>query len=384
MTKMIVTLIASVLLTAANAGTQTEIQTRHLTEPYPTSKVIEMLGCNRGGMGMMDSQNKPKKVDQSTFLKENRYIAVFRARLTGMPPEWNFGLFDKFHSEGFENISSKVFSSAEDRCFFKDYYRNPRFEAIQVGPKVGQQEQPQPWMVSVSPAGSTQYLKFEDVPVPYWIYEFKFVAPTPDRAETLAKTFIRLYNLLVVEPQRLKEIESIKIEKQRQPQLIARVENAQKQVENLQSQLKQYPLVLPETINTLETQKWLVSVDLAGVRAKIEAIKLLKSKNSGAAGDKLADSMIVAQIELSDFLARQDKIESILTFSEKRNRVLIELEHAGHELNEAAPIQKAGEQKIKDRTHNLDTWYFQPLKPIDNTITVQPIRPPASITQPAK
>lgn len=103
-----------------------------------------------------------------------------------------------------------------------------------------------------------------------------------------------------------------------------------------------------------------------------------KLKNGAVTLEKLEENQIVSKIELADFLARQEKIESILIFSEKRNKLLFELEQTKREINSIGPIQQACAQKIKDLTHNLDTWYFQPFKPIDNTITVQPIEQPVS------
>jgi hypothetical protein len=376
MMQTILILTMPLLLIGASPTTQPEVKTKIVSEPLPSVIQTYYPGMEK-------------------YLDDCHYVAVFRGIMTAAKDEYELReLFIKI----VENAPAEMFSSDANRNFFMNIQRTGLFQMAptkevylmgeaNTGKKVFRQNSDK-WWIFIPCRGMTgPYIKIEDALVERPIYEFRILASTPESAEALAKDFIRLYNQCLVESERKKMIQAIKEEKERQPQWIEQLNKTRKQLTAIESQLRVYPEeIKTETINTLETQKWLVSVDIAGVQARIEAIQKLQTqkKSNSSTQKELEENQIVAQIDLVDFLARQDKINSILTSSEKRNYLQSELKRIKNKLNELSLTQEAGEQKIKDLTFNLDSWYFQPFRPIDNTITVQPIELPKSTTQPAK
>jgi len=128
-----------------------------------------------------------------------------------------------------------------------------------------------------------------------------------------------------------------------------------------------------------------VEVDIAGIKAKVDAINKIKANNVKAAIDeKLNEMLIVQDVELAGALARRDAAlaaiegaEQFYTLSEQKVQLAGELD------NQQVTI-KGGSRSVEQRERVLadPPSEMRPITVYDNKVTIFPARQPEGTTIP--
>jgi len=133
---------------------------------------------------------------------------------------------------------------------------------------------------------------------------------------------------------------------------------------------KQYGGLTKEVRTSLESRRWLLEVDLAGLEARMRMAEQMKTK-SRAADEELARIKVNTQIELAGIMAQKDKIEEILRMADEYDsQVLPHLEQLSELEYEMARTQIAHEQLQKQLQKNEPPKF----KVKDDLIMVFPLK----------
>ncbi len=160
-------------------------------------------------------------------------------------------------------------------------------------------------------------------------YEIELLAPTAERAEELASGLIAFFDYRISyggQREHLRQKQEFQEELSRQRTAF---DKAQQEVAALEEQLeglKGYADVTQDALNGLVTEQRLISVELAGVKARIEACKphLRYPKHR----DQVELIKITAEIELVGLAARRDCIQGIVEKVRRRHDLLVKVKNA--------------------------------------------------------
>lgn len=204
-------------------------------------------------------------------------------------------------------------------------------------------------------------------------YNYRLLAPTPERAKELTQALFRLFDQGVTEPiqkelKRLKEDHETKLEEYRVRLAAAQVElDALKEIKN--------PEVLePQAINDLKTQRRLLEVDLAGVKARIEACETILNRGtlSNTRRDQVENVKIAAEIELAGLAARQKTLDTIIDQAQKSLDLSSKLKRAFANVDQLQRSVRSLESHIA--THTDIMKELGPFRLVDDKVVIRPIK----------
>ncbi|KPK78167.1 MAG: hypothetical protein AMJ79_00640 [Phycisphaerae bacterium SM23_30] len=147
----------------------------------------------------------------------------------------------------------------------------------------------------------------------YHAHTFIFYAPSEQKAKELVRGFVDIctYGGPIKERQRLEGL--IQEQEEKKKELNQQIEKSPKVIAEIEAEMKQYPRLSSEVRVTVESRKWLIEIDLAGVRARVNtAQEMIKKYTPSRVPQELENTRITAQIELASLLAQQEKINEIL------------------------------------------------------------------------
>ena len=173
-----------------------------------------------------------------------------------------------------------------------------------------------------------------------------------------------------VKMQRQHHAEQLKEQEERIDNLRMDLLSAQLHVERSEREAqKQYGGLSKEVRVSLESRKWQLEVDLAGVEARIKSVGQMHDVDvSNPRGmEEIMKIRINAQVEMAGIMAQKDKIEEILRMAnEYDSQVLPHLEQLSELEYEMARTQIAHEQLQKKEPPEFEVK--------DNTIFVFPLK----------
>jgi hypothetical protein len=96
--------------------------------------------------------------------------------------------------------------------------------------------------------------------------------------------------------------------------------NAEKEADKY----KEFEDITPEALVTLKTQRRMLTVDLAGIKARIDACRemLVKENISAARKDQIETTRVNAEIELRGLNAKQAEIDGIIQGAQNRQKIV--------------------------------------------------------------
>jgi chromosome segregation ATPase len=213
-------------------------------------------------------------------------------------------------------------------------------------------------------------------------------AASVEQAKELARALVTIYNVGYVRFERQELLKALEEAKEKLAKLAPELEKAQDQAKRDQEATNALPDIPEQTINDLKTRRWLLDVDLAGVRARVEAAQKLSAELKGDAAktaryEQTEVIKTTAQIDLADLLARQERVTVILADAVKRAE-------AAHRLRTSAGRVdgfKAEMDQVKDYARAMQDPFESPvLKPLEviGKITIQPITWPVQESKPGE
>jgi hypothetical protein len=173
---------------------------------------------------------------------------------------------------------------------------------------------------SVAPAASEQEGK--DMAV----FHFEILAPTPERAKELVQALLAFYDYAVFYPLQKDALAVKAAYQKRLEEDRAALKEAQSSLPALEKQLaelKEYADITPEALAQFTTQQRLISVDMQGVKARIDACnKILAGvPRPSRRSEQLETLKITAEIELVGLAARKEALEKIVEKGQERKEL---------------------------------------------------------------
>ena|GEM_PF-4021941 len=208
------------------------------------------------------------------------------------------------------------------------------------------------------------------------LHEFQILAATPQRVEEIARALILVYNT-VSDQEKQRELTTSKEETARLAGLKAALEQAREHFSKIEARYEATEEVAAESYRALETQKWLIRVDLAGVEARKKAVEGLMEKSSslaeGARG-KLEEIRIAAYVELAELLSKQAKVNEILQSKRDRDGLEQEYLNAKGKLEGSKASLDQCEKAAKSWMEHAESGLYAHFEVENDTITIQPIQ----------
>ena len=162
-----------------------------------------------------------------------------------------------------------------------------------------------------------QYVGTEMVP------EFQVLAPTPEQAEELAKALITA--CVHGDPERIQLQQAIKTLQARFDDAQEKFTKAKARLVELDAKLQPIEDVDPEAMKELKKQRWLLTVQVTGAKARMDAAKsqVTASPNPAdqAKNRQLEEITIATSIELAGLLASQNRIEKLISQGGERQEL---------------------------------------------------------------
>jgi len=199
-------------------------------------------------------------------------------------------------------------------------------------------------------------------------WEVRIFAPTADEAEQRARTLLTILDYGRSRPIQLialKEHERLSAtlgEQQR------KLKAAEAEIAAIDSGLERYADYQPDMLPALRLQQMQLDVDIAGVKARLDAIKAQTEPNLRPT---ITSLLLTAEIELIGFEARRKKSNELITnvrkkseLNDKRRTIIDKLNTA---LRDSGFTRKAMERYVT----LLDTFSPPPL--VDGKVIIQPV-----------
>jgi hypothetical protein len=151
-------------------------------------------------------------------------------------------------------------------------------------------------------------------------------------------------------------------------------------VEKEADKYKEFEDITHEALVTLKTQRRMLAVDLAGVKARIDACQqMLAKERSAARMDQIETTRVNAEIELRGLNAKQAEIDCIIQGAQNRQKILSIRQQFPGAIERLKMVERDGLLAIKQ----IEDFQlgFQPLPVEDNKVTIRRIKwisPPKS------
>lgn len=248
-------------------------------------------------------------------LLEQRYVAVFRL-LVPYPS-----------GKGYNGLPKDL-----QKLYEMDFPGN-----TSTGPfkrlvsRIPQERLPSEDIVSAFTAEAERYLGppggrgFAEGRNSFLIFDFEVLAPTAKRARELTEGLLSLYDYGLSYPV---QQGFLHLRQERERRLLEKrveLEKARQELADIQERLKpldEFADIDVQALTNLTTQRRLISVDLAGVQARIGAcIKILARAKSVKYAAQVEILQITAEIELAGLKAREAYINSIVEKGRERQEL---------------------------------------------------------------
>jgi hypothetical protein len=146
--------------------------------------------------------------------------------------------------------------------------------------------------------------------------------------------------------------------------------NAKQEVEKY----KEFADITPEAIVTLTTQRRMLAVDLAGIKARIDACRemLAKENISAARKDQIETTRVNAEIELRGLNAKQSEIDGIIQGAQTRQKFLRTIQQSPMSIQHFKSLVYETQKAIKEIEEYQLGYQSLPIE--DGNVTIRRIK----------
>jgi hypothetical protein len=202
---------------------------------------------------------------------------------------------------------------------------------------------------------------------------FRVLSTTPEQAKDLTKALLALFEQEITEPiqeylQERKRVEEAALRGHRE-----RFAAAKQQADALKPQVSNEEVMDAKAIIDLKTQRRLLEVDLAGVKARVDACEaILQRRLSDARREQVENVKITAEIDLAGLAARQKTLDAIIAEGMKALTVKSELGRAQSEVSGWQNRIAESEQKLAEYVRLIEM--YGPFRLVDDKVVIRPIK----------
>lgn len=308
-------------------------------------------------------------------LLEQRYIAVFRS--VGLPKGRRLDVPKHPVSPNLRSLYAMAFRSGGTGYppLFPGLVRNVPKDRLPAEDILS---------VLTTQGGSLISVRRESCPnpddpgTPLEYYAFQVRAPTVERAKELVEALLVLYDYGLSYPVQQEYLQLGRDAEKELPKLRDASEKAQQELARTEKQLealKDFEDLGEETLVDFRTQLRLISVDMAGTKARIDACNkiLAGRKDLGPSRIEQVETVkITAEIELVGLAARKDAIEKIVELGQRR----VELFNQTTKLRHDAVHARGAVSDALNKTAEYETArkQYEPFPIQDAKVVIHPIR----------
>lgn len=185
------------------------------------------------------------------------------------------------------------------------------------------------------------------------VHEFRILAPTPERARELASVLIAAYDAKA-EHGRPRIQSAMEKTDKKLSGLRKELAAAQKEFDPIDARTKKLePYYQPKD---METRKWWLRVEIAGVKAKADSAArfLAKGELSPSAKAKVEEIKVENDIELVGLMMQLKELDRFKQMVEERNALWARHQTAERRLKKARDSTGAAERELKNLRTSLD------------------------------
>lgn len=218
------------------------------------------------------------------------------------------------------------------------------------------------------------------------VMEFQILATRPQQAEELARALFTAYDYGFVRPVQVMRREELAVLQRRLDDAREKFAKAAAKQMELDSKLQKIEDVDPEALKELKKQRWLLTVQITGAKARMDAAKsqVTASPADQVKNRQLEEITIATSIELAGLLASQDRIEKLISQGSEREELTTQRNAAKAKVDATEQAMymsgSLNSQMIPDRIKELQAG-LENLKPLETQISVvniYPIKRPTS------
>lgn len=212
---------------------------------------------------------------------------------------------------------------------------------------------------------------------PFTFIELKLLAPTPEKAESWVRDWFTVYDWGLCYSA---EKECLDI-KQKLQQMLAESRDKLKNSEALlqkakdeADKYKEFDDIKPETLVTFTTQRRMLAVDLAGIKARIKACEEMLAKEAMSTNrkDQVETTKVSAEIELRGLDAKKAEIDRIIEGAQNRQTILKNTQNLPDKISYQKSIIDLSQKAIREiEDYQLG---YQPLPVQDAKVTIRKIK----------
>jgi hypothetical protein len=203
--------------------------------------------------------------------------------------------------------------------------------------------------------------------------KLELLSTNRDEAAVLVREWLRVYDIDLCDAAQ-KECLS---EKTRLEKLIAEINDELKKKEaelSMADKYKEFDDITPDALVSLKTQRRMLLVDLAGIKARLNACEemLINKSMSVSRKEQVENTKIAAEIEFRGLEAKQDEIGQIIQGAQHRQKILSD----NRSLNNSIQSLKSRINLINNCIKEIDDYQlgFQPLPVEDNNVAIRRIK----------
>ena len=209
------------------------------------------------------------------------------------------------------------------------------------------------------------------------VHEFLILAPSEERARQLVQALIVVYNHGWAYPGRKDALQAAENEKARLPELQAHLAEAEKRLADIQAEVNRHEDIGEEGLSALKSEKWLLAVKLAGVKARLKAVGRLAGPGQGRGDEyhvQLATIRLTTEIDLADLLARMGRADQLIVSATRRQQLEGQLLNADRSTAGSRHGVERCKNSIAANEQNAKGELYAPFKLLDEAVPIHPIK----------
>jgi hypothetical protein len=207
-------------------------------------------------------------------------------------------------------------------------------------------------------------------------YEFRILAPTAKRAEQLAQGLMQIFDYGLFMPVRECLLQQEHEARTGLEKYEAEIAKHLKEVERIQKIEEASEPFSKDALADLLTQQRLLAVELAGVKARIDACQKILGNLTGQLSKPRVDQVegikIAAEIDLVSVTARMDAIKGLIEAGRKRTDLADKLLAAKIAVDRLQRPQRSAQESVRRYREALD--FYTPFEVKDGKVMIHPIK----------
>lgn len=206
------------------------------------------------------------------------------------------------------------------------------------------------------------------------ICEFALVAPTVQQLKELMQALLTVYEVAWARSEQRALRDRLEADRKELAELQPQLDEANRGRQALKEKVEALPDIPAKTVDDLKTKGWLLEVELAGVRARLEAAReLIKNVPEEHPRDQIELMRAAAQVDLAGLLGQRERVRKLLEEAAARHAAQRKVDEHNSRFSGIRFREKHLKDSIRSNEATLAAGAFNPLEVIGNRATIRPI-----------